>query len=123
MSDEAQTTKVKFHVGPFTYIYQVPFYPFYVHVGYGCLIFHLFTPGDWEGPQALEEYSDSELIRPKSSKKQLLLDSRPKRPVDPVSESEEDPSSEDDYIADELQSKAAKVRFDIFLLATSLHFV
>ena len=57
----------------------------------------------WEGPGAIEECSDEEL---KARGKQTST-TKPKQlsPL-PMSESEGDPSSEDEYIADEYKSRS-----------------
>lgn len=70
----------------------------------------------WEGPEALEESTGAEAVPGKASKKKSA-EPRPKRttPVHLPSESEEDPSSADEYVAEDLKSKVknGKVRLNI----------
>ena len=57
----------------------------------------------WEGPAAIEECSDRQLDASKAIGKQLT-GVQPKQ-LSPLSESDADPSSEDEYIAEEFKTK------------------
>lgn len=68
----------------------------------------------WEGPEALEETTGPELV-PRKALNKKSVEARPKRttPVHLPSESEDDPSSADEYIAEDTKPKAKKVSHDI----------
>jgi hypothetical protein len=77
------------------------------------LLTFLFDIVVWEGPEALEECFDAKAGPAKVAKKKSV-EPRPKRttPVHLPSDSEEDPSSADEYIVEDIKSKGknGKVR-------------